>query len=390
MDEVIDGRQHVFYSPNKVVFGPETARTLLSEIQKRNRKRPLIVTDPGITRTDFFGLLKEDLKTAGTPYSIYDQVEPEPGARLVAAGTEQLKSEECDIVIGIGGGSSLDVAKGVSIMATNAGRVLDMSGIDMVKRKGAPMILMPTTAGTGSEVSNVTVLTDEETNTKKVVYSFYMLPDVAIVDPLLTLTMPAKLTAETGIDALVHAIEAYVSMNASPFSDLLAERAIRLIAKYLPVAWAKGSNIEARHFTSLAASLAGMAFCSGGLGGVHALAYPLGTEYHMAHGRSNAVMLPHVMRYNVPGNPNRYAQIAAFMGKSVGGVHPVEAATLAVKAVEELLETLQVSYRLRDYGITEKDIPKLVNGGMKQSRLFGFNPRDLEEEDVKLIYQQAY
>jgi alcohol dehydrogenase class IV len=293
-------------------------------------------------------------------------------------------------VIGIGGGSSLDVAKGVSIMATNQGSVLDMCGVDLVKKEGARKILIPTTAGTGSEVTRVFVVTDEKDNTKKVANSLYALSDIAIVDPLLTLTMPPKVTADTGMDALVHLIESYVSMNATPFSDILAEKPIQWIARYLPMAWAKGSNLEARYFLSLAATMGGMAFASGGLGAVHAFAYSIGTEYHLSHGRSNAVMLTHVMRFNLSGKPDKYAAIAALMGKDIEGLSAPEAAQLSVEAVEELLTTLQISFHLRDYGIPKEDITKLVEGGMKFTRLFVTNPRDLNEGDVRSLYEEAW
>jgi len=239
-------------------------------------------------------------------------------------------------------------------------------------------------------VTRVLVLTDEEQNTKNVVFTPYALANSAIVDPLLTISMPPTVTADTGMDAMVHAIETYVSMNATVFSDILSEKAIQLVAEYLPVAWAKGSNTEARYNVSLAATLAGMAFGSGGLGAVHALAYPLGTEYHMTHGRTNAIMLPHVMRYNLPGSPEKYAWIAEFMGQDTAGYSPLEAAELAVAAIQELLDTIRVSHQIRDYGIPEADLPKLTAGAMNQVRLFVPNPRDLNEEDVAAIYREAY
>jgi len=390
MAGVILERPHFFYSPNKLIFGLNAVRALGNEVRQMGLKKACIVTDPGVIKADLLRPVKESLESAEVPYVIYDQVEPEPPVRCVEAATGQFKSKGCDLVIGIGGGSSLDVAKGVSIMATNEGSVLDMCGIDLVKKEGAKKILIPTTSGTGSEMTRVFVITDEKDNTKKVVNSLYALSDIAIVDPLLTLTMPPKVTAETGMDALVHAIETYVSMNATPFSDILAEKPIQWIARYLPVAWAKGSNLEARYFMSLAATMGGMAFTSGGLGAVHALAYPIGTGYHMSHGRSNAIMLSHVMRYNLPGNPEKYAAIAALMGKDVEGLSALEAALLSVEAVEELLTALQIPFHLHDYGIPKEDIPKLVEGGMKFSRLFITNPRDLKEGDVHSLFEGAY
>jgi alcohol dehydrogenase class IV len=239
-------------------------------------------------------------------------------------------------------------------------------------------------------VTRVLVVTDERNNTKEVINSIHCLADVAIVDPLLTLSIPAKVTADSGMDALVHAIETYVSVNATPFSDIFAEKAIEWISKYLPIAWAKGSNLEARYFLSLAALYAGAAFASGMLGAVHALAYPIGTEFRLPHGRSNAIMLPHVMKYNLPGNPEKYASIAGLMGKRIEGLPAVKGALLAIEAVQELLETLQIPYRLREYGISKEDFPKLVEGAMRFARLFVPNPRDLTEQDVLSIYEEAY
>lgn len=390
MAKIIFEKAHLFYSPNKILFGPHTVRALGPEVEQLAGKKVLIVTDPGVVKADLLKPVKESLESAKIRYSVYDKVEPEPPIRCVDEATRQFRSEGCDMVVGIGGGSSLDVAKGVSLMATNEGTVLDMVGIDLVRRRGVPKILMPTTAGTGSEVTRVFVVTDEKDNMKKVVNSLYCLGDMAIVDPFLTLTLPPKVTAESGIDALVHAIETYVAMSATLFSDILAEKAIDWISRYLPTAWAKGSNLEARYFMSLAATVSGMAFASGGLGAVHALAYPIGIDYHLPHGRSNAIMLPHVMRYNLLGSLEKYSRIASLMGKDVEGLSVTEAAEVSVEGVETLLSSVDISFHLRDYGIPKEAIPKLVEGGMKFSRLFSPNPRDLKEQDVQSIYQEAY
>lgn len=390
MSAVIFNKAHIFYSPNKIIFGPDAVKSLGSEALQLGAKKVFIVTDPGVAKADLLQPVKSSLESAGIPFVVYDRVEPEPPIRCVKEATDLFLSERCDVVVGLGGGSSLDVGKGVSLLATNRGNLLDIVGIDLVKKRGAPKILIPTTSGTGSEVTRVLVVTDEADNTKKVVNSIYALADVALVDPLLTFSVPPKVTADTGVDALVHAIETYVSVNATPFSDILGEKAIRWIAQYLPTAWAKGSNLEARYFMSLASTVAGMAFASGGLGAVHALAYPIGTEHHLPHGRSNAIMLSHIMKYNLSGNPEKYASIAAFMGKNIEGVSAMRGAVLAIEAVQELLETVQIPYRLRDYGISKKDLPKFVEGAMKFARLFVPNPRDLTEQDVLSIYEAAY
>jgi alcohol dehydrogenase class IV len=390
MAEVILEKPHFFYSPHKILFGLNTVKVLGNEAKQLGGQKAFIVTDPGVIKAGLLSPVKESLESAEIPYVIYDQVEPEPPIRCVEMATKQFKSEKCNLVVGVGGGSSLDVAKGVSILATNEGRLLDLCGIDLVKKEGAKKILIPTTSGTGSEATRVFVITDEKENAKKVVYSSYTLSDIAIVDPLLSLTLPPQVTAETGMDALVHLIEAYVSMNATPFSDMMAEKSIPWITRYLPMAWAKGSNLEARYFMSLAGTMGGMAFASGGLGAVHALAYAIGTEYHLPHGRSNAIMLPHVMQYNLSGHADKYVAIASLMGKNIQGLSTLEAARWSVKAVEELLTTLQISFHLRDYGIPREGIPKLVEGGMKSSRLFIPNPRDLNEEDVRHVFEAAY
>ena len=381
---------HTFLSPNRILFGIDAVKGVAAEVKQLGGRKVLIVTDPGVVEAGLVEAITAPLDSDGIPFSLYDHVEPEPPARVVEQCTQYLKDENCDLIIGVGGGSSLDVAKGASIMATNEGSLLSLCGVDLVPKRGLPKILIPTTAGTGSEVTRVFVITDEASNLKKAAYSIYALSDVAIVDPMMTLSMPPKVTADTGIDALVHAIETYVSVTATPFSDILAIEAIALIAENITMAFAKGENVEARYNMSLAATISGLAFSSGGLGAVHALSNPLGIEYHLPHGRTNAIMLSHVMAFNLIGNPTKFAQIAEAMGEEVEGLSPMEAAPLAVEAVKELLNQLKIPIQLRDYGIPEKDIPKLVEGGMKVSRLFVPNPRNLTQEDVDEVYRMAW
>lgn len=380
----------IFWSPNKIILGAGAARQIGKEARSLGGTKALLVTDRGVAEAGLLRGIREALEAEKIQADVFDEVIPEPPARVVDECARLARSEKYDVIIGIGGGSSLDTAKGVSIMATNEGKVLDYAGVDLVGKRGLPKILVPTTAGTGSEVSRVFVITNEEDNTKRAVYSSFVLADVAVVDPMLSLSMPPAVTADTGIDALVHAIESYVSVSATPFSDLFALEAIRLIAENLPVAYAKGSNLEARNNMMLAATMAGMAFTSGGLGAVHGLAYVLGTEYHLAHGRSNAIMLPYVMDYNKIGNLKKYARIARAMGENIEGLSSFEAAEKAVAAVKRLLAGVNISIKLADYGVSREDLPKLVEGGMKQARLFATNPRDLAEEDVKNVYSLAF
>ncbi|MEE9366605.1 MAG: iron-containing alcohol dehydrogenase, partial [Dehalococcoidales bacterium] len=276
---------NIFRSPNKIIFGNGVVSQVGAEVEKMGAAKVLIVTDAGVVKGGLTAGVEESLKTLKIDYGVFDRVEAEPPARIVGECAREVCENHYDIIIGVGGGSSLDVAKGASIVATNGGRVLDYVGRDMVPRAGVPKILIPTTAGTGSEVTWVFVVTDEVDNDKKVIFSAYNLADVAIIDPLLTVSMPPKLTADTGVDALTHAVETYVSRTSTPFGDVLALEAIHLISEYLPVAYAKAENIEARYNMSLGATVAGLAFGSGGVGAVHALAYVLDTEYHMSHGR---------------------------------------------------------------------------------------------------------
>ncbi len=379
-----------FLSPNKISIGIGAAKQVGVDAKALGGKKALIVTDPGVVKAGLIDGIQESLESENVHTGIFDRVIAEPPARVIDESAQIARKEGYDIIIGVGGGSSLDAAKGASIMAVNKGKVLDYAGIDTVPKKGLTKILVPTTSGTGSEVTRVFVVTDEAEKTKKVVYSNLNLADVAIVDPLLTISMPSVVTADTGVDALVHAIETYVSVNATPFSDILAIEAIRLIAEGLPVAYAKGNNIEARYNMALAANLAGLAFTSGGLGAVHGLAYVLGTGYHMSHGRSNAIMLPHVMDYNRIGDLNKYARIGKAMGEGIQGLSAYEAAGKAVDAVKKLIAAVNISIKLPDYGIRKGDLPKLVEGGMKQARLFVPNPRDLTKEDVRKIYEMTF
>ena len=380
---------NLFISPNKVIFGNATASQVGKEAAQFGAKKALLVTDKGVVKAGLLTGIQDSLKAQKIDFHILDEVEAEPSARNVDDGAKLAVSTGSDIVIGVGGGSPMDVAKGIAVMVKNKGKLLDYAGTDLVPEKGLPRILLPTTSGTGSEVTRTIVVMDDERTLKMAVHSNRVLADVAIVDPLLTLSMPPKVTADTGADALVHAIETYVAMSATPFSDILAIEAIRLIAENLPAAYAKGENITARYNTSLGATMAGIAFTGGGLGAVHALSNILGVKYHLSHGRVNAVMLPYIVDYNKIGDLNKYAVIAEAVGINTEGLSPYEASEELVTYLFNLLEILNISVRLSDYGATKADIPALVEGGMKLARLFVPNPRNMTEEDVRNIYTSA-
>ncbi len=391
MSEIITGISHVFHSPSKIIFGLDAAKAVGEEVRRLRGKKVLVVTDPILVKENVIGPVIDSLKEADIPYAIFDGVEPDPPTQLVDEAGEKFREEGCDLVVGVGGASSLDVAKAVSLVATNEGGVLSMFGIEQVEKRGVPKILISTTHSAGGELSPIVVMhLSKEDHSLVPIISEYAIPEVAIMDPLLTVSMPPTLTVDTGIDALATAIEAYVATDRTPFSDILAERAITLGTQYLPVVWAKGSNLTARYYMSLTATLAGMAFVSSSVGAVHALSYAPASAYHLTHGRSLGVVLPHVMEFNLPGNPERYAHVAALMGKDILGLSDLEGSYLAVEAVEEILEAVEVSTRLSDYGGKEEDIPGLVEETMSTAAFFDANPRDFNEENVEAIYQAAF
>jgi alcohol dehydrogenase class IV len=383
-------KKSVCFSPTKTILGRGVLDQIGDEILALRGTKVLIVTDPGIVETGLVERIQDTLNAQNVRQFLFDNVKPEPPASQVDEVVRVIRSEKCDLVIGFGGGSALDVAKGAAALTACEGGVLDYVGLNTLERRGIPRILVPTTAGTGSEAGTGIVLTDEAENTKKVVVSPHLLADTAILDPDLTLSMPPKVTAATGLDALVHAIESYTSCNATPYSDLLSLQSISLIARHLPIAFAKGSDPVARYNMLLAANWAGAAFTSGGLAAVHALAYILGTEYHLPHGIACAIMLPHVMSFNAPGNLEKFSRIAEAMGENISGITLYESAEKSVNAVKKLMETVNVSFRFSDYDISSDALPHLVEGGMAQSRLFAANPRDLSEMDVRGIYESAF
>ncbi len=390
MDETQKTKISAFFSPTMILLGFNAVDRIGGEAKKLGGSKGCIVTDEGVVRSGLVERVKAPLEKEGIKVDVFDKVLPEPPVRVVDQCSEFIRKRKFDLIVGLGGGSSLDTAKGAAIMGTREGSVREICGMDIITKRGLPKILIPTTGGTGAESTRAFVLTDEEEGIKKVSYSNYNMPELAIVDPTLTVSMPPKVTADTGIDALVHAIESFVSVNGTPFSDVLALEALKLISKSLPVAYAKGENLSARYDMSFAALLGGMSITTGGLGAVHALAYPIGTEYHQNHGRSNAIMLPHVMEFNLMGNLEKYAKIAQAMGEHMEGLEIFEAAEKAVVAVRRLLQMVNISTRLRDYAIAKEDIVKLVEGGMKQARLFVPNPRNPVREDVQAIYEKAW
>ncbi|MEO1817118.1 iron-containing alcohol dehydrogenase [Pseudomonas sp.] len=359
----------------------------------RDAHRVLVVTDPGITRIGLLDSVLPALAKAQVAAEVFDQVEADPPESVVLAAVEQAKSMQAELIIGFGGGSSMDVAKLVALLAhPNCTQTLqDIYGVGNARGQRLPLIQVPTTAGTGSEVTQIAIITTGAT-TKMGVVSPILLPDLALLDADLTLGLPAHVTAATGIDAMVHAIEAYTSkLKKNPLSDMLAREALRLLAGNLDAVVQDGGNREARQAMLLGALLAGQAFANAPVAAVHALAYPLGGHFHIPHGLSNALVLPTVVEFNAPAAAPLYAELAPLI---VGrGLVPGDADSLTeqlVRALSELSPRCGLPSRLRDAGVPKDKLEMLAKDAMLQQRLLVNNPREVTEADALAIYNLAY
>jgi alcohol dehydrogenase len=291
--------------------------------------------------------------------------------------------------LAIGGGSPIDIAKVAALLVTNDDPVTSYFGIDLVPKPGLPTIVVPTTAGTGSEVTPIAILSDHTEKLKKGIVTPYLFPSAAILDPELTMGLPASVTAATGMDALIHAIEAYTSRNAYSMTDMLAEQAMTLISDNLRTAFADGKNLDARSKMLEGSLLAGMAFANAGVTAVHAFAYPIGAEFHIPHGVANSVMLASVMEFNMLGNLPKFARMAELLGENTSGMSQREAAMAAVKAMKTLAHDVRIPGSLGEFGIREEHVPELALGVMKVTRLLANNPRELGVTDAEEIYRRV-
>lgn len=380
-----------FNTTKSVICEPGAIKRLGQIVKEHMGKKVLLVTDPGLIKAGLLDVATTSLNEAGVQYELFDGVVADPPVSVVEAALADALEAGVDGVIGFGGGSSMDVAKLIALLIGGGEKLDDVYGVGQAKGQRLPLIQIPTTAGTGSEVTPISIITVGETE-KKGVVAPQLLPDIALLDAELTLGLPAHVTAATGIDAMVHAIESYTSASANnnPVSKALAREALRLIGANIETAVKDGSNVKARSDMLLGAMLAGQAFANSPVAAVHALAYPIGGIFHVPHGLSNALVLPHVMRFNAETCGEAYAILATDVFPDLAASPADQRVNQFVDRLEALSADLGLEQTLREVGIGESDLATLASDAMKQTRLLVNNPREVSETDALAIYKAAF
>ncbi|MGZ3558755.1 MAG: iron-containing alcohol dehydrogenase [Thermodesulfobacteriota bacterium] len=376
-------------SPHLILAGFGASDRLGQEAMNIGARKALVVTDKGVVNSGIEKKIKDHLEKNGVNVEIFGEVMSDPDIANAEACIEAAKKGRYDLIIGVGGGSSMDIASIASVMVTNAGAVYDYFGINLVKNPGIPTILIPTTAGTGAEVTPNAILTDTKEKLKKAVVSPHILPRVAIIDPLLHLSMPPSVTSSSGIDALTHAIESYTSNNATILTDLFAKESMIMIGRSLRTAVANGNDMEARYNMAIGSLYSGISLANAGVTAVHALAYPLGGQFNVAHGIANGLLLPYVMEFNVLGNIPKFAQVAQFLGEKLDHLSLLDQAYQAAKTVKSIYRDLKIPQSLTELKVPKEAIPAMAKAAVNVTRLMGNNPRTMTVQDVERIYEKA-
>ena len=377
-----------FFMPAISLMGADCLKDAGDQVGELGFKKALIVTDKVLGQIGIVKKVTDVLDNKSIEYAIYDETKPNPTVKNVNDGLALLKEKECDFVISLGGGSAHDCAKGIALLATNGGEIKDYEGVDKSKKPQLPMVGINTTAGTGSEMTLFAIITDEERHIKMALVDKHLTPIIAVNDPMLMLAMPKSLTAATGMDALTHAIEAYVSTSATPITDACAEKAIELISNYLVNAVENGQDVEARDMMAYAEYLAGMAFNNASLGYVHAMAHQLGGFYNLPHGVCNAILLPHVQEYNKATSASRLAKIAKIMGGNIEGLTDEQGADLCIDMIKSLSQTIGIPEGLGVLGVKESDFETLATNALNDACSLT-NPRKGNLEEVIAIFRKA-
>jgi alcohol dehydrogenase class IV len=376
-----------FLLPTRIVFGNDVINQIGDEAT-RFGKRAFLVTDKGVLGTGYIDKIQRVLQEAHIEVAVFSNVEPNPRDRCVEEGAKEAQQFRADMLVGVGGGSPIDTAKAIGVILQEGGKIQDYEGLGKVTKPITPLIAVPTTAGTGTEVTFWSVITDTKRKFKMSIGSPLMAARIALVDPMLTVTLPPNITAFTGIDALVHAIEGYTATLSQPVSDSLALSAIELIANNIRPAYANGKNLTARYNMMLASMLAGMSFGNSDTASVHCMGEAIGGLYDVPHGLSMAVFLPHCIEYNIIANPDKFARIAQALGENVAGLPTMEAAGKSVNAIQKICKDLNIP-SARAVGLKKEDLNKLAEAAAINVAVDS-NPRAMRKEDFLLLYKKAY
>lgn len=379
-----------FLCPTKVYLGVNSHKKLKEIIAFLGAKHLFFLTDKGVAATEMYALVENTLRENHITFEVFTDVDPEPTDKTVEKAYETYRTTKAPALLALGGGSTIDVGKAVGILATNGGKILDYVGNDKFSNPPLPLIAIPTTAGTGSEVSGSCAITDSNRNAKISIRSAALNPaKVAILDPMALRSLPATVAAHAGVDAFIHALESYVCLNAHPISDALNLHAIQLIAHNIRPFVSNRGNLEAGLNMLCAATLAGMAFANTGLGNIHCVARFIAAFFHLSHGLSTAVWLPYVAEFNLAANPKKFARIALAMGERIHGLTTLEAGKKAIEAIKQLNTDLGIPSKLRDVGVTEDKLPELARLSFEAdyNRL---NPRYTTYEDFLALFEKAF
>ena len=394
-----------FCSAGEIIFGREAVRRVGEIVRGLGAARACLITDPGLVGAGLHEPVLASLHEAGVEADLHQGGRPKPAVEAVAASAAALRDRGYEALVALGGGSNIDLAKAVALLLRYGGQVEDYFGEHTVPGPVLPLVAVSTTAGTGSEVSGASVLADPARKRRGAILSNHLRPAVAVYDPLLTVSCPPRVTAEAGIDALTHAVEAYLvadyRLESGPqrpglytgrslLSDALAERAIELVGQYLRRAVYKAGDLDAREGMHLASLLAGLAFSNAGLTAVHALEYPVGVATGCTHGAGNGLLLPYVMAYDIPASSGRLATVARLLGEAVDGLSAVDSAHRAVEAVERLNADIGIPLRLRDLGVAESDLRPMAEATAQITRLLEANPRPLDTDSLEGILRHAW
>ena len=383
----VERKMRIHRQPKTLITGVGAVDQLGIEAKKLNGSKILVITDQGVSECGMCVDVEKPLVDAGLEVDFYDKAVPEPPMSTIEEIVRIVEKGGYDLIVGFGGGSPIDVAKAAAVLPHTGDTVYDYVGIDQVKKKGLPIIAIPTTAGTGSECTAIAIFANEKLNVKQGLVSPFLMPNVALIDPALTLSCPPNVTAASGMDALIHNIEAYISVNATMHTDSLAYEGIKLISQSIRTAVFDGTNMWARDAMAMGSMMGGIAFGNAGVGAVHALSYPIGGMFHVPHGVANTMVLPWAMDFNKLACLRWMRQVGEAMGENMAGLSDREAADKTVAALRLLADDLGVPQYLSDVDIPESAIPDLVDGAKTQARLWNNNPRKYTAEDMEQVYR---